>query len=83
MTKNIKIPSFANIMPSSRLYGKSSFRIGMGSVFNLSGDYYDFNYFRSAIEADNNAIRDDWDRVGADLRNAIYTFSLDHGDQSR
>lgn len=60
-------------MRSSRLYANSNFVIGMGSIFNIAGKYFDFNYSKSGIEADNKAIRRDWEIVGRELANSIPT----------
>lgn len=62
--KNIRIQS-------SRLYGNSNFIIGMGSIFNIAGKYFDYNYSESDIEADNLAIKRDWEIVGKELSNSI------------
>lgn len=49
----------------------NSFVIGMGSVFNLAGNYFDFNYSSSPEEADEIAIASDWHIVGEDIKQAI------------
>jgi hypothetical protein len=59
---------------SSRLYPKSRFITGMGSVFNVAGNYFDYNYSKSGIEADNKAIQKDWDVVGKSFRQTIENF---------
>ncbi|MGD2034873.1 MAG: hypothetical protein PVF73_07450 [Bacteroidales bacterium] len=57
---------------SSELYYKPSFLDGMGSVFNIRGNHFDYNYSKNGAEADINAIRRDWDIVGNDLFNSIH-----------
>lgn len=44
-----------------------SFLIGMGSVFNLSGSYYEYNASKTASEADEKAISKDWETIGQDF----------------
>lgn len=56
---------------SSRLCSNSNFIIGMGSIFNIAGKYFDFNYSESDIEADNLAIKRDWEVIGEELSNSI------------
>jgi hypothetical protein len=50
------------------LTSKSSYITGIGTVFNLAGNYYDFNYSQSTDEADRRAIESDWKMVGKDLK---------------
>lgn len=61
MSKNNPIFSFK----------RPSFFKGMGSVLNISGNYYKINYSDSALIADAKAIKSDWIVVGQDIRNAI------------
>lgn len=60
-----------HIRQSSRLYANSNFVIGMGSIFNIVGEYFNYNYSKSGAEADNKAIKRDWEIVGEDLSNSI------------
>lgn len=53
------------------LFAKTSFLIGMGSVYNIAGNYFDFNRSNTETEADLNALRADWELVAKDLENAI------------
>ncbi len=59
------------ISSSSRLYSKPSFLIGLGSILNIAGNYFDYNYSESEMDADNNAIENDWKLIGQDLKNAF------------
>ena len=61
--------------PSSGLYSPSNFFDGIGSAFNIGGNYYVFKSSKSSVEADLKAIRRDWEVVGEDLRNAINSFN--------
>jgi hypothetical protein len=56
------------------LFSKSSFIDGLGSILDLSGSYYDFNYSNSWQEADSKAIKNDWGMVGNDIRDAKKVF---------
>lgn len=53
------------------LFPKTSFFVGMGSAFNLFGNYYKFNSSKTSLEADYKAIESDWGIVGQDIEKAI------------
>ncbi len=53
------------------LFSKTGFTIGLGSVYNIPGNFYDFNYSKNETEADNKAIRMDWSMIASDLSQAI------------
>lgn len=53
------------------LFPKSSFITGMGSVFDLTGNYYTFNSSKTTTIADLKAIESDWGMVGQDINEAI------------
>lgn len=55
---------------SDYLFSAPSFSIGAGSVFNIAGNYFQFNYSHSDVEADAKAILSDWGVVGNDLLEA-------------
>lgn len=42
----------------------------MGSVLNISGNYYQFDYSDSSLIADSKAIKSDWGVIGQDIKNA-------------
>jgi hypothetical protein len=50
------------------LFHRPSFIDGIGSIFNLAGNYFEFNYSKSGEEADRKAIESDWGMVGYDIR---------------
>ncbi len=62
-------------LASSPLLQKNSFLIGLGSVLNISGAYFDYNYSNSAREADSRALQSDWRNVGKDIRDSIDALS--------
>jgi hypothetical protein len=53
------------------LFPKSSFFIGIGSAFNIFGNYYKFNTSKTPLEADFKAIQSDWGVVGQDIEKSI------------
>ncbi|WP_029280515.1 hypothetical protein [Pedobacter borealis] len=61
---------------SDFLFSNSSFITGAATIFNLSGDFYDYNSSASDIEADQKAICNDFKVVGEDLKSAIEEFTL-------
>jgi len=48
-----------------------TFVTGMGSAVNLAGNFYGFNYSRSAQEADARALKADWKMVGQDISKTV------------
>ncbi|MFZ1750355.1 MAG: hypothetical protein WAU01_09195 [Saprospiraceae bacterium] len=52
------------------LFPRSSFLKGFGSVLNISGNYYEFDFSKSSLNADTKAIKSDWAIVGQDIREA-------------
>ncbi len=53
------------------LFPRTNSLIGAGSVFNLAGNYFQFNYSLSAEEADYKAIESDWGVIGVDLEETV------------
>lgn len=56
---------------SDFLFVTPSFLIGAGSVLNIAGSYFSFNYSLSDNDADEKAIRSDWGVIGGDIEVAI------------
>lgn len=56
------------------LFATPSFLIGAGSIFNIAGNYFEFNTSPSGEIADRKALESDWGVVGNDLRCAIDEF---------
>lgn len=52
------------------LFHRPSFIDGIGSIFNLAGNYFEFNYSKSSEEADRKAIESDWNMIGNDIEKA-------------
>lgn len=53
---------------------KNDFWIGMGTVLNLAGHYFEFNYSKSDRDADIKALTSDWENVGNDIRKSKESF---------
>lgn len=60
------------------LFNNSSLLSGAGTVINLAGNYYDYNYSNSDCEADNKAIRNDFGVIGEDIKEAMRKISIDN-----
>lgn len=58
------------------LVSKNNFWVGFGSILNLQGAYFDYNYLKSDMEADNNALFSDWLNVGDDIEKATSKFEM-------
>ncbi len=56
------------------LFPRSSFLKGVGSVLNVSGNYFEFDHSESSLIADAKALQSDWGIVGQDIRNAAESF---------
>jgi hypothetical protein len=53
----------------------SSFLVGMGSVINIGGNYFEYNTSEGNWEADRKAIFMDWKMIGNDIRDSMTLFS--------
>ncbi len=60
----------SELYSSDFLFADTNFLIGMGSVLNLAGNYYEFASSVNEWEADAKALRNDWGMVGVDLKEA-------------
>ncbi len=60
---SIKRKTSKTLIPSSA----RAFVTGMGSVFNIAGNYYNDNCYLGGLESDANAISSDWAIIGQDL----------------
>lgn len=56
---------------TSYLYSRPNYLIGCGSIFNISGKYFLFNYSKTDSQADSIAIENDWGVIGQDIKNVI------------
>ena len=53
------------------MFPRTNLIIGVGSVFNVAGNYYEFNRSSTDEEADSKAIESDWGTIGKDLENVF------------
>jgi hypothetical protein len=53
------------------LVSKGSFIGGVGSVLNLAGTYFLYNSSETPEQADERAIRSDWEQTGNDIATAM------------
>lgn len=56
---------------TNRIFSRTSAIIGMGSLLNISGNYFDINYSTSDNDADIKAVESDWYMIGKDIEDAI------------
>jgi hypothetical protein len=52
------------------LFSKAGLLVGAGSIYNIAGNYFNFNYSDSEHQADLKALRADWEMAAKDLQNA-------------
>jgi len=60
---------------SDFLFPTSSFVTGMGTAFNLAGNYFIYNESETPMDADLNALRSDWGVIGDELTNALIAIN--------
>jgi hypothetical protein len=53
------------------LFPRTSTIVGMGSLLNIGGNYFEFNYSKSGEDADAKAFESDWAMIGQDIEDAI------------
>lgn len=56
------------------LLPRNNFFVGVGSVFNIAGSYFEYNYSKNEEEADTKALFSDWSNVGNDLKESTEEF---------
>ena len=60
------------------LLPKNNFWVGFGSVLNIAGSYFDYNYSNSDVDADKKALFSDWFMVGEDFKKSKEKFEKDN-----
>lgn len=63
------------------LLPKNNFWVGFGSVLNIAGSYFDYNYSNSDAEADSKALFSDWINIGNDIKVAKVKFEKIYSDK--
>ena len=66
---------------TSFLLPKNDFVVGLGSVLNIAGSYFDYNYSKSEKEADYKAMYSDWYNIGEDIRKSKEKFEKENEDK--
>jgi len=56
---------------TSIFFPRTSAIVGMGSIFNIAGNYFKFDYSDSGDEADTEALESDWAMIGQDIEDSI------------
>lgn len=59
------------------LYSTSSFLSGAATVINLGGNYYNFNASVTEIEADTQALANDFNVIGQDFNDVLENIKKD------
>jgi len=59
----------------------NSFKIGLGSVFNVAGNYFEYNNCESSEEADGLALSMDFHIVGQDINDSVAIFERENTKQ--
>ncbi|AZI68266.1 hypothetical protein EIB71_02410 [Kaistella daneshvariae] len=57
------------------LFPRKNFLVGMGSILNIRGQYFDYSLSKSGREADGRALKSDWEMIGKDICDAKNRFS--------
>lgn len=65
---------FKTLNKTSFLVEDNSFIKGVESVFNIAGNFFEYNTSNTGAEADKKALTSDWLMVGNDLKNASKKF---------
>jgi len=65
MEKCVKIRKTDFLLPNN------DFIVGWGSVLNLLGSYFEYDYSKTPNEADLKALESDWQNIGEDIRKSF------------
>ncbi len=63
------------------LLPRNSFFVGLGTVLNIPGAYFDYNYSKSDEDADFKSITSDWQNIINDISVAKEKFEKDNEDK--
>lgn len=74
MSKDFKHYKYLTKYKTDYLFARPSFLLGIGSLLNIAGNYYNFNYSESDIESDIKAMENDWGIIGGDIMRSISHF---------
>jgi len=79
MRKNMKKNN--NKYKTNSSLPKNDFLVGLGSVLNIAGSYFDYDYSMSAVETDRNALISDWMNIGNDFKSAKKIFEKENNSK--
>jgi len=54
---------------------QGSFLTGMGTLLNIQGNFFDYNYLKTGENADAKAIANDWGVIGQDIGKIVKNIS--------
>jgi hypothetical protein len=74
--------STQELFRSDYLFSDMNFIIGMGSILNITGNYYHYNESDTPEESDFKAISSDWGAVGKDLKFALKKY-IENSNESK
>ena len=75
------IDMFNPLRKTDFLYKRNGFIIGIGSIMNIFGNYFNYDISKNPEEIDSIAIESDWQKVGEDIKEAKNTFENQHSDE--
>lgn len=59
-------------------FPKIDFFTGIGSILDIQGNYYEFNFSESGEKADKRALASDWQSVGSAIKMAKKKFEEEY-----
>lgn len=81
LNKNSKMNKRRLKYKTNFLLPKNDFLVGLGSVLNIAGSYFEYNYSESEKEADLKAMYSDWENIGNDIRKSTEKFEKENKDK--
>lgn len=60
------------------LFSTPSFTSGIGSVINIAGNYYEFNTSETGLDADEIALKNDFNMIGQDIKQSLDSIILEN-----
>lgn len=62
-------------------FPKNNFLIGLGSVLNIGGLYFENNYAKSGRLSDLKALSSDWENIGKDFKESKEIFENENEEE--
>lgn len=60
---------------------KNNFFVGLGSVLNIAGSYFEYKKTKSPKDEDFNALSSDWEIIGEDFKMSKKEFEKENKDE--